>query len=352
MKTNLDKNLFDRVFSGCSPSSREYSYQGVMKDILKSFGYHAKVDACGNLYTLPQSSGRPVVLVMAHSDQVALQVKEITQEGFLKFRKIGGIDIHSFYGQEVTVLHKDRQVTGIIGRDPRDINESESGFTISTKNLWIDIGVSSREQALEVVALNDMAVFSPKPTFLGNNLIASPACDDRAGVYCVIKLAELIMPILAKLPFEVCFALSAQEEIGCRGSKALSFRYKPTAAIIIDVEYANDFPGGKGDIVLGAGPVITDNADNNPMMVELARSTKAVHQYAFTSEFYGSTDAESFITHSPDTSVLGIGIPVRNMHSAKEVLCKRDLSSTVELIWELINALSKRYEEGGIFQGD
>lgn len=342
MNINFDDKLFEEIFECYSPSSREYNFQHRMKNILESYGYVTHIDSCSNLYTEPLCSNRPVLLVMAHADQVALQVKEITSEGFLKFRKIGGIDIHSFYGQEVRVLHKNKLVKGVIGRDPRNVNESESGFTINTKSLWIDIGASSREEAQEYVDINDMAVFFSSYVSLLNDFVASAACDDKTGIYCVTKLAELLAPYRKDMYYDICFAFSSQEEIGCRGSKSLALRIKPSVAIIIDTEYANDFPGGNSDITLGNGPVITDNADNNPALVDLACTIEEAHQYAFTSEFYGCTDAESFITHSPDTAVIGIGIPVRNMHSAKEVFCKNDLNITISFVKEFISRLSSR----------
>lgn len=333
---NLNKTFLEELCMLPSPSSREHSLQNTLRTKLLDMGYDAKVDANANLFTLPDDKDKNTLLIMAHADQVALQVKEITDEGFLKFRKIGGIDIHSFYGQEVVVLGKKRSVCGVIGRDPRNVNESESGFTINTKSLWVDVGASSRDEISEYIEVNDLIVFKSKPTYLCNNRVAMPAADDKLGVYCILELARLYKDQHHSLPFNLCFALSSQEEIGCRGSKALACRINPEYAIIVDTEYASDFPGGSGNIILGGGPVLTDNADNNPKMVKLARTTEVTHQYAFTSEFCGCTDAESFVTNSPDTAILGIGIPVRNMHSAKEVFDSKDLTETIHLISNFI----------------
>ena len=335
----FDIRLLKEISSIYSPSSYEYGFQGHFADILRVWGYDVRVDSCGNLFTEPSQGGKPSVLIMAHADHVALQVKEITDGGFLKFRKIGGIDIHSFYGQDVVVLGKDGIVPGIIGRNPRDVNESESGFTINTKSMWIDIGASSIEEASRLVEVNDMALFRSNVTALGHDKFAMAAADDKLGVYCLLRLAEMLSAEREKSPFDICFALSAQEEIGCRGSKALAMRLKPAYAIILDVEYASDYPGGNGDIRLGGGPVLTDNADNNPRLVDMARKTGVTHQYAFTSEFCGCTDAESFITNSPDTAVINIGIPLRNMHSAREVFDAGDLELTQRMAVSLIQSI-------------
>lgn len=336
---NLNKNLLEELCVTPSPSSREHIFQKHVCHKLIGMGYNPMIDANANLFTMPDDTAKSTLLIVAHADQVALQVKEITDGGFLKFRKIGGIDIHSFYGQEVIVLGKKKHVSGVIGRDPRNVNESESGFTINTKSLWVDIGATSADDLSEDFEINDLIVFKSNPIYLCNNQVAMPAADDKLGVYCILELAEHFRDSRHDLPFNLCFALSSQEEIGCRGSKALACRFKPQYTIIIDTEYASDFPGGKNDIMLGAGPVLTDNADNNPEMVNMARKMDVSHQYAFTSEFCGCTDAESFVTHSPDTAVLGIGIPVRNMHSAKEVFNSNDVSNTVLLVSRLIKAL-------------
>lgn len=343
MTSTFDNDLFFKIFNSYSPSSREYDFQKEMAQMFTSLGYDSCVDACGNFFTKLQSNDKPTLLLVAHADHVALQVKEITPEGFLKFRKIGGIDIHSFYGQEVIILHNKRQIPGIIGRNPRNVNESESGFTINTNSMWVDIGATSAEEAKQYVSVNDFIVFKHGSTRLMNDCIATPSADDKVGIYCLYKVAEKLSKIQTKLPFNVCYALSSQEEIGCRGSKALAMRFRPEIAIIVDTEYASDFPSGKGDIVLGSGPVLTDNADNNPSLVKIARELNMKHQYAYINEFFGCTDAESFITNSPDTAVLGIGVPVRNMHSAKEVLCTIDLNDTIELILAFIEKIAEKH---------
>lgn len=336
---DFDKQLLEELCATVSPSSREYDFQTLLQRKLLAWGYTACIDANSNLFTIPDHAGKDTLLIMAHSDQVALQVKEITEGGFIKFRKIGGIDIHSFYGQEVIVVGKEQSIAGVIGRDPRNVNESESGFTINTKSLWVDTGATSAEDLENLIEINDFILFKSKPTYLLNNRVSMAAADDKLGVYCIMKLAEQFRNVRNELPFNLCFALSSQEEIGCRGSKALALRFKPKYAITVDTEYASDFPGGSGSIELGNGPVLTDNADNNPKMVKMARKSDISHQYAFTSEFCGCTDAESFITHSPDTAILGIGIPVRNMHSANEVFDSKDLINTVRIISDFINRI-------------
>lgn len=336
---NFDKQLLEELCDASSPSSREYNFQTLLQNKFLAWGYNACIDANANLFTISEDARKDTLLIMAHADQVALQVKEITDEGFIKFRKIGGIDIHSFYGQEVVVVGKEKSISGVIGRDPRNVNESESGFTINTKSLWVDTGVSSAEDLENIIEVNDFILFKSKLTYLLNNRVSMAGADDKLGVYCIMKLAEQYQNIRNELPFNLCFALSSQEEIGCRGSKALALRFRPKYAIIVDTEYASDFPGGSGSIELGKGPVLTDNADNNPQMVKMARKLNISHQYAFTSEFCGCTDAESFITNSADTAILGIGIPVRNMHSANEVFDSKDLSHTMQLISEFINRL-------------
>jgi len=336
---NFDKQLLEELCTASSPSSREYNFQALLQRKLSAWGYNACIDANANLFTIPDDVGKDTLLIMAHADQVALQAKEITDGGFIRFRKIGGIDIHSFYGQEVVVVGKDKSISGVIGRDPRNVNESESGFTINTKSLWVDTGASSAEDLENIIEINDFILFKSNPTYLLNNRVSMAAADDKLGVYCIMKLAEQYRNVRNELPFNLCFALSSQEEIGCRGSKALALRFRPKYAIIVDTEYASDFPGGSGSIVLGKGPVLTDNADNNPQMVKMVRKSNISHQYAFTSEFSGCTDAESFITNSPDTAVLGIGIPVRNMHSANEVFDTTDLQATLSLMDDFLKKL-------------
>ena len=74
-----------------------------------------RVDTMGNLIVFKKgtkSTGNKLMLC-AHMDEVGLIVKSITDDGYLKFGCVGGIDRRVLLGKRVAI--GDKRVTGIIG---------------------------------------------------------------------------------------------------------------------------------------------------------------------------------------------------------------------------------------------
>ena len=76
-----------------------------MKKELKGKCDDIKVDALGNLIC-HKKGVKPTIMLDAHMDQIGLMVKNITEDGFLKFVKVGGIDDRTLVSQRVKVFGK------------------------------------------------------------------------------------------------------------------------------------------------------------------------------------------------------------------------------------------------------
>ncbi|WP_280952537.1 hypothetical protein [Mesorhizobium sp. WSM3859] len=86
-----------------------------------------------------------------HMDEIGFIVHYIDENGFLFFSTIGGTDVATEMGQRVWV-HGKESVLGVVGRKAvQTFAASDSSQTPSLKDLWIDIGARSQEEALEVV---------------------------------------------------------------------------------------------------------------------------------------------------------------------------------------------------------
>lgn len=64
-----------------------------LSDDLKQFANEVSVDNLGNVIALikGKSPTAPKVMVFAHTDQIGMFVKSITEEGFLKIVRLGGV---------------------------------------------------------------------------------------------------------------------------------------------------------------------------------------------------------------------------------------------------------------------
>ena len=106
---------------------------------------------------------------------------------------------------------------------------------------WLDIGCSSREQALELVQIGDPITFPPNFLQLAGGRYASPAFDNRAGVYVCLRALEHYAegPAAADLTA----LLTVHEETTFMGAKAMAIKWQPDVIMVVDVDFASDDPG-------------------------------------------------------------------------------------------------------------
>ena len=105
--------------SGREDAVREY--------LIRRVNPHAEyeVDALGNLLVHKKGAQRAKkkVMLAAHMDEVALIVTYITEDGYLKFSPVGGIDPRVLFGRGVFVGEK--QLPGVIGSMPVHLLEKD-----------------------------------------------------------------------------------------------------------------------------------------------------------------------------------------------------------------------------------
>ena len=131
-----------------SPSGFETHGQKVWVDYVRQFADSVEIDSYGNAFaTLNPASGKgdPTVFLSGHVDELGLMVSHISDEGFLYFKGIGGVDKALIRGQRVTVHGSGGPIPGVTGllaihmQEPDDRNKVPEIHA-----MHIDIGVSSR----------------------------------------------------------------------------------------------------------------------------------------------------------------------------------------------------------------
>ena len=156
--------LLDTLKTLCALSGPS-SYEGPVRDYLRqraeAAGAQTRTDGMGNLICV-KKGGKAApnqLMLAAHMDEVGLMVKRITDEGYLKFACLGGIDRRVLIGKPV-FLGKDR-VPGVIGLKAIHLTTAEEEKRVpKLEELFIDIGAKSREEAEKLTHIGDFAVFS------------------------------------------------------------------------------------------------------------------------------------------------------------------------------------------------
>ncbi len=314
-----------------------------IREVIKNklAGFDTYVDAMGNLLTESGGRGKRIMFA-AHMDEVGLIISGIDDNGFLRFKTVGGINTAVLTGKKVYI--GENKVPGIIGFRAVHLQEKdERDRELLDKNLYIDIGATTREEAEVAVNLGDYAVFDFRFMEFGDRLFCAKALDDRAG--CAIML-----DILGKHKSKnLCMAFTAQEETGTRGAQAAAEYFKPDIAVVIETTICADtfpVPAHMSATFLGAGPVVTfmdrtSTPDREVMdsIIETAKKHNIPWQFKRTT--MGGTDAGVISRAAEGVPTAIIALPCRNLHSPSTVISLDDYENTAKLLGKWLDEVYK-----------
>ncbi|MBR5218924.1 MAG: M42 family metallopeptidase [Clostridia bacterium] len=304
----------------------------------KTAEFDRYVDSMGNLIVSTGGRGEKIMLA-AHMDEVGLLISKIDDNGFLRFKTVGGIDAAVLAGKKVFIGPD--KVVGIIGIRAVHLQkkeERESG--VELKELYIDIGALSKEEAESAVKVGDYASFEPHFTEFGDRLVTAKALDDRAGCAIVI---ELLKRCRHK---NICAVFTTQEEVGLRGAGVAAERVAPDMAVVVESTICTDlYPTEDYSAVtyLGKGPVIpfadgSATPDRSVMssIILTAKNKNIPWQYKKTTA--GGTDAGSISRSVNGIPTAVVALPCRNLHSPMTVISRDDYENMLKLLEEWLKS--------------
>ncbi len=323
----------------------EHKLSPILRELMEPYSDAFKVDVWGNSEAIVNPGGEPVVMLAAHIDQIGLIVREITEEGFIKFQAVGW-DPKVLYGMRVKLL-ADKPVRGIISVLPPHIFRTykelaEKKFEV--RDLAIDVGVESKEEAERLgIKPGIYGVPDYKPLSLNNSYFTSPGLDDAAGVTAILYAMRKIWKIRDRVGAEIHFIATIQEEIGLRGAEMAAYRIKPDMAVAVDVTFAKQ-PLMPNEFTLktGKGPVISKGPIYHWEVVELLeRAAKEGDiPYQVEPDFRGyGTDTWAIQVARGGVKTGLVGLPLRNMHSPVEVINLKDVAWGGGLLAKFIEIL-------------
>lgn len=311
--------------SGCEDAVREFVLEKV-----KPFADEIKTDAIGNIMVFRKGKKaleRPVV-VCAHMDEVGVIIKQITDDGMLKFGFVGGVDPRVVIGRPVRF----GDVQGVIGIKAVHLTTAAERRTMpKTKDLYIDIGAASKAAAEDKVSLGDYGVFDSAVVEFGDGLIKAKAIDDRVGCAALLKLIE------DEPPIDTWFCFTVQEETGLRGAASMAFALDPGFAMVLEGTTAADLAEVKGaDAVCRVrGGVVLPFMDGatiyDAALFDLLRDAciKRGIPWQTKTRVAGGTDAGRIHRSRAGVRVCAAAAPVRYIHSPSSVAAKADCEAVL-----------------------
>jgi len=288
----------------------------------------------GNVIVFKKGKKTPdkKVMLCAHMDEVGVIITSVTDDGLLKFAMAGSVDSRVVVGKTVKI-GKDN-VLGVIGcKAVHLVKGKDRQKTIETEELYIDIGVTGREEAEKLVSLGDTGKFDTEIREFGDGRIKSTAIDDRFGCTVLIELIE------SDLPIDCAFAFTVQEEVGLRGAYTAAYHVAPDIALNVEGTTAADFPSvpaNKKVCKVGGGVVIpfVDSGtiyDRELHSFLCGLADKNDISWQVKNVVAGGTDAAAIQRSRAGVKTAGIAAPVRNLHSQACVTSLKDMEAVIKL---------------------
>lgn len=350
--TQYDQTLqmFKELTEAPGAPGDELQAREVMKKYVQPVADEVFTDNLGSLIAKKTGDNQePRIMIAGHLDEVAFMVTQITEQGFLRFQALGGWWEQVMLAQRVSIQTKQGEIIGVIGsKPPHILSAEERKKPVDKKDMFIDIGASSKEEALKFgVRPGDSVIpICPFTVMKNPKLMMAKAWDNRIG--CAVAIEVLRRLKDEKHPNTVYGVGTVQEEVGLRGAQTSAHLIKPDIAFAIDVGIAGDTPGVKPEEAqskLGAGPQIilydasmVSHKGLRDFVIDLAE--KHHIPYQFDAMAGGGTDAGKMHLTGNGVPTLAITIATRYIHSHAAILHRDDVENAVNLLVEVIKNLT------------
>lgn len=335
--------LLKKLTEARGVSGNENEVREIIINEIKDYVDDIQVDRIGNIIAFKKGEiDTPRLMIAAHMDEVGLMITKIEDSGLLKFTCVGGIDQRVLVSKPVIVGNK--KVNGVIGSKPIHMQKrTEWKKALDYKELYIDIGVSSKEEAEKLVKVGEYASFLSNYVEFGDELVKAKSLDDRVGCSILIDILK------TKTKLSIYGVFTVMEEIGLVGAGPAAYRIEPDIGIVLEGTTCSDVPGIEGHLLateLGKGPAISlmdrttvFNKDLRKFIIDIAKENNIPYQLRRTT--FGGNDSGKIHLAKEGSVTATISVPCRYIHSPISVMSKNDYTNAEKLLSLLIDNLEK-----------
>jgi putative aminopeptidase FrvX len=332
--------LLRRLLTAPGPSGYETAAAAVWREAASEFA-EVSSDALGSsVARVPGTGGGPLLALLGHIDEIGLLATHVDEHGFVSFLTVGGTRPEVLLGQRVELDTRGGAVPGVIGRKGgKRLKAGEQPERVELADLHVDVGARSREEALGLLQIGDVAVIASEPVELASGRIASRSLDNRLGAYVALEAARAVAAA-GGARGDVAAVAAVQEEVGdYGGARTTLFALEPQVALAIDVTGATDIPEGDpkldGEAKLGAGPIINRGSTISPKVFELLVEAAEAERLPYTVNVSAGnthTDMDAAYTSRAGVATGLISLATRYIHTPGEVVSLDDVEAAIRLV--------------------
>ena len=335
------RQALERLCACTAPSGFEAPAAAVAAELLRPLVDEVSVDRMGNVLGVRRcgKEGAPRLLLDAHLDEIGLLVTGV-EDGFLRFRSIGGVDPRMLPGRELVVL-TDPPRRGIVTCPAG----GEADKSIPLSELFVDVGLSQTE-AERAVPVGTPMVYRGGCFALGEDQMCGKSMDDRSCFVTLLRAAELLRD--RELDVDLYLLGSTREEVSGAGATVGTWAVQPDFCVAVDVTHGDSpdapkektFPLGKGPVI-GVGPNCT-----RWMARRLERKAEELGLDVQLEVMAGSSGTNGWPMQISREGIATavLSLPLRYMHTPIETVHRDDLDHTAQLLAAFLEGLGEEAE--------
>ena len=333
--------LLEKLCTAVGISGEEDAVRAILLEELKGLADSVEVTPLGNIIAFKKGK-KPAakkLMLTAQMDEVGLAVSNITENGLIKFLAVGDVPAETLSAREVLINGK---VPGVVCAKPIHLQRGEErDKVVPIRELSIDIGAASKEEAEKVISVGDNISFMP--SFANaRGTVQAKSLDARVGCYILLELMR------GEPEYDAYYVFTVQKEIGHRGAGTAAYLVEPDATIVLEGTAAADVAGvgapnsacalGKGAVVAFADRgTLYDRAYFKRAMAlgkenEISCQPKTV---CIPGGDAGSVQVSRGGVHS-----IAIGVPCRYVHGPVVLAQEADIESTLKLTEKLAKEIA------------
>ncbi len=287
-------------------------------------------DAYGNLIARKGKKKLPKIMLAAHMDEVGFMITAVEKNGLLRFRSIGILP-QVVLAKRVAFRNKD--IKGVIGAKPvHQLKPEEQKSIPEPDQLFIDIGVSSKEEAEKLVQVGDYCTFDTRFRRQGNTIFGK-AFDNRVGCYVLIQLIK-------NYDLPCYYTFTVQEELGLMGARIAGYRIDPQIALAVDTTASGKWPTekdlpqypelNKGPAISIADRSVICDKELTGLIIKTAQENSIPYQ--FKRPMIGGTDAGEIHLVKRGVKSAVLCTPARYIHSPLSIASLKDIEALIKLL--------------------
>ena len=347
MRSDLEKLTFS-LCSLMSISGNESKCLEELNALIGGYFDEHKTDAVGNHLFIKKAAkeNAPTLLIDTHFDEIGMMVTDILDGGFVRVTSVGGLDPAIMQASSV-LIYGEKTVRGIICSTPPHLKKGDDKKLTPIDELLIDTGYE-KDELEKIVRPGTPVGFLPIYNKLGyrteearNNAtkIVGKSFDNKAcAAAAILGIANVPRE---KMEANVCLLLSCHEEtVRIGGVAPAAFALEPDYAVVIDVNLARVPGADKCETVeMGKGISISMSAITDKLFTDLAIKLCLEKEISFSkcaapSSTGTNTTCLSIVGHG--IPVIDVGLPLKNMHTATEVIDLADSNTLADFVSEII----------------